>query len=224
MAAQARHVDQKVIWVWMAPTLIALITIWFLGSLIYLFLPSDFLIFGLHKMLFPFVSFLAIMILIALPIYAWTRITYDRFTYELSDNDLVVREGVLTRKSSAIPYEKIQDISSERTVFERVLGLATVEIETAGVHHSRSDITIPGIVDKDALISEILSIVELKKVKSAPEPGKPTSEQLLSDILKELKTLSSKIDTFKPKPETKRENGPGVEAFRAEAFKSFRKK
>lgn len=224
MSGGARHVDQKVVWVWMAPTIIALLTTWLLSSLISLFLPPDFLILGLHKTVFPFVFLLAIAIFSVRPIYGWNYLAFDRFTYELTESDLVVREGVMTRKSSVIPYEKIQDISSERTVFERMLGLATVEIETAGVHHSRSDIVIPGIVDKDDLIAELLSIVELKKSKIKQEEGKPTPEQLLAEILKELKTLSSKIDTLKPKPESKRETLPGADAFRPDAFKSFRKK
>jgi len=196
MASKARHVDGKVIFVWMAPTLVGLLTLWLIGSLIYIILPQDFQLFNLSKLAFPLAFFAAILIFAVAPLYFWMRLTYENFTYELMENDLVVREGVLTRKSSVIPYAKIQDISSERTLFERTLGLATVEIETAGVHHSRSDVVIPGVANKDELISEILAIVESKKQKAASEPDMPTQEQLLAGILKELKTLSSKFDTL----------------------------
>jgi len=216
----ARHVDRKVIWVWMAPTAIALFIIWLLCSLAYLFMPADVTILGLHKMVFPMALFFLIAAAAGIPLYAWFYLTYDRLTFELAENDLVLREGVLTRKSTVIPYEKIEDLSSERTLFERMLGLATIEVETAGRSHPGSEMVIPGISNKDELISELLMIVNAKKAKAPSEPGKPSSEQLLADILKELKTLSSKFDTFVSKAGGQREAGISG----ADAFKNFRRK
>lgn len=63
---------------------------------------------------------------------------YARRRYEalgwLSDgHDLLVRKGVFTETVAIVPIHKIQDVAISETYFQRRLGIATVEIDTAGV-------------------------------------------------------------------------------------------
>lgn len=46
---------------------------------------------------------------------------------------LMVRKGVLSRRLSIVPIRKVQDVEIVETFFQRRLGLATVEVDTAGV-------------------------------------------------------------------------------------------
>jgi len=130
-----------------------------------------------------------------LAVYWWLHMHYLNFTYEIGDKELIVREGVLTRKTTVIPFGRIQDITSERTLAERMLGLATIEIETAGSSKLASSMMIPGIANKDALISEIMGMVQ--KIRSTngtdAEVHHVSSEKLLAEILHEIRGLSAKF-------------------------------
>ena len=159
---EARHLDPKVKLLWMLPTAATLAAFVFIGLAISVLVPGEFSIIGISKGDAPIFIIVAAVLLCA-PVYFWIELTYSNFTYELRQSDIVVREGVFTRKTTVIPYVTIQDISSERTVLERALGLATLEIETAGSSRIASETLIPGISNKDSLIAEIMRRVQSAK-------------------------------------------------------------
>ncbi|MFB6176102.1 MAG: PH domain-containing protein, partial [Halobaculum sp.] len=57
---------------------------------------------------------------------------YYRFTYELTNDELVVASGVIGRQKREIPLDRIQNVDVRRPAVKRVLGLAVVTFETAG--------------------------------------------------------------------------------------------
>lgn len=57
---------------------------------------------------------------------------YRRFEYELTEDTLDVVSGVVSRRDREIPYRRIQNVDISRSVVQRLLGLAAVDLETAG--------------------------------------------------------------------------------------------
>jgi putative membrane protein len=57
---------------------------------------------------------------------------YYRFTYEATPDTFDVTSGVFSRRSREIPYRRIQNVDISQGVFQRILGLAVVSVETAG--------------------------------------------------------------------------------------------
>jgi len=57
---------------------------------------------------------------------------YYRFSYELSEEELLVTSGVVGRQRREIPLERIQNVDVSRPALKRALGLAVVRFETAG--------------------------------------------------------------------------------------------
>ncbi|VVB98674.1 Bacterial PH domain protein [uncultured archaeon] len=197
--AEARHLDKRVTMAWLFPTALAIAAIWLVASVAYLILPPDGGMFGIPKVLFPILLLLALALLGALPMYLWIQLVHNSFTYEVGESEIIIREGVITRKTTVIPYSKIQDITSERTFIERMLGIATIEIETAGSSRIASEIKVPGIANKDELISEIMLMVDRNKGRAEEKQGKDAaaaSELLMGEVLKELKLITSKLDAL----------------------------
>ncbi|NIM00424.1 MAG: PH domain-containing protein [Acidobacteria bacterium] len=58
-------------------------------------------------------------------------VKYAFYRYRLGDDEMMVREGVLTRNERHIPYARIQNINLVQNPFHRALGVAEVHIETA---------------------------------------------------------------------------------------------
>ncbi len=57
---------------------------------------------------------------------------YYRFSYELSEEELLVTSGVVGRQRREIPLERVQNVDVSRPALKRALGLAVVRFETAG--------------------------------------------------------------------------------------------
>lgn len=59
-------------------------------------------------------------------------IAWSRARYGMMDEALVVRSGLIRRRTWVIPYDKLQTLSVTRGPLQRLLGLATLAIDTAG--------------------------------------------------------------------------------------------
>ena len=57
---------------------------------------------------------------------------YQRFEYELTDDTLDISSGVISRREREIPYRRIQNVDVSQSVLQRAIGVAAVDLETAG--------------------------------------------------------------------------------------------
>ena len=68
-----------------------------------------------------------------------------RLAYQVREHDLSLRRGVIRHVVETIPYSRVQHVNVGRGLLERWLGLATLEISSAG-----PDISVPGLAVADA--------------------------------------------------------------------------
>ena len=75
------------------------------------------------------VAILAVMLWLIVPVLRW-RTT----TYELTTRRLRVRSGIATRRGRDIPLARINDVSFEKGLLDRLLGSGRLVVESAGEH------------------------------------------------------------------------------------------
>jgi uncharacterized membrane protein YdbT with pleckstrin-like domain len=75
------------------------------------------------------VAVLVLMVLLIVPLLRW-RTT----TYELTTKRLRTRYGIVTRRGRDIPLTRINDVSFEKGVLDRLLGAGRLVVESAGEH------------------------------------------------------------------------------------------
>lgn len=75
------------------------------------------------------VAILAVMLWLIAPVLRW-RTT----TYELTTRRLRVRSGIVTRRGRDIPLARINDVSFEKGLLDRLLGSGRLVVESAGEH------------------------------------------------------------------------------------------
>ena len=63
------------------------------------------------------------------------------------DDDLLVRRGVLVRRTSVVPYGRMQYVDVTAGPLDRRLGLATVTLHTAA---AATDASVPGLLADEA--------------------------------------------------------------------------
>lgn len=79
-------------------------------------------------MLFGF-FYIVLSILIA-EIYA--RMSYNRWFYDFTKDGIKFERGIIWKRYSNVPYERIQNVDVRRGILARMLGYSSVMIQTAG--------------------------------------------------------------------------------------------
>jgi hypothetical protein len=74
-------------------------------------------------------------------VFAFLR--YRRWGFELQEDALFIRRGVVTHVQTIVPFVRVQHVDTQRGPLERALGLSSVVVYTAGSR--QADVTIPGL-------------------------------------------------------------------------------
>jgi membrane protein YdbS with pleckstrin-like domain len=74
---------------------------------------------------------------------ALALLRYRLWGYEVRDDSLYLERGVFTRVRTVVPFVRIQHVDSARGPIERMLGLASTVVYTAGSRGA--DVQIPGL-------------------------------------------------------------------------------
>ena len=109
-------------------------------------------------------------------------------TWELADEGLVVRWGLLNRRRLTVPYEHIHTVSMNSTLFERVFGLVTLDLDTGAAATEGDASKISGLREgeAEALRSELFrrkraaAPADEKNPEAPDSPDVPEAERPLA--------------------------------------------
>jgi len=73
--------------------------------------------------------------------------------YLVSTQRLYIRRGMLSKRVQQTRIDRVQNVNTEQSVFERVLRIGTVDFDTAG--SDDSEFRFAGIADPDAVIAVV---------------------------------------------------------------------
>jgi len=140
--------------------------------------------------------FIVAMLLWILPTLALLVPYYRSIHYTLSEDELVVRQGIITKSEKMIPYSKITNVELKRGPFDRLLGIGTLQVHTAGYsQQTNAEAVLGGIADWDAVRREVMARVHAHReereapsvVAGGPLPGDAAA--LLAAQLDELRAI-----------------------------------
>jgi membrane protein YdbS with pleckstrin-like domain len=85
------------------------------------------------------------------------------YGYQLRDDDLLFRRGLLNQRFVAIPYGRMQLIDINRGPVSRALGLSELKFVTAA---AATNVTIPGLPEQEAeaLRDRLVALAETRRV------------------------------------------------------------
>jgi uncharacterized membrane protein YdbT with pleckstrin-like domain len=84
---------------------------------------------AVERLVVAAVAILALMLWLMVPVLRW-RTTL----YELTTRRLRMRDGIVTRHGRDIPLARINDVSFEKGLLDRLLGSGRLVVESAGEH------------------------------------------------------------------------------------------
>lgn len=140
------------------------IAIFLLAFVIYIFNP------GLGPIAF-LVSIIALITVVIGVIISWFK--YINCTFILGEHALIIKRGILSKKSASIPYRQIQNVGIEQSLSYRLLGVSKLVILTAGHDDNDTVGDAEGVFDViDALTAkklreDILRRTNVQQVETA---------------------------------------------------------
>lgn len=125
---------------------------------------------------------------------------YKSLEYELTPEEVVVRKGFIFQRMHTLPLRALTNITIYRGIADRLLGLGTLKVHTAGYSGTSSaEVTIPGLVDYQEIHDQIVSMTKKLRpmtpkasIEEEEEEGSVfKDEQMLQAIFKELKEIKN---------------------------------
>ena len=133
-----KQIDPRVISLWRIQALLRALLFWAPMAFGVWWIFSDAGLDGLGALL----GGLAMVTAIGVALY-WPALVWRHISYALTDGEVIVRRGVLFRRSTAIPYCRVQHVDTHQGPIEQLFHLAQVHLFTAsGVS---ADAVIPGL-------------------------------------------------------------------------------
>ena len=129
-------------------------------------------------------------------IHLWTK----SLTYIVRNDRVTILSGILTKKEQNIPYRSITDFVLKRGPFDRLLGIGTIQIQTAGQSTTATGYEgcLSGLINYDSihvdLRNKLKSLHPISESNTTSEPIIESDKNVLIQILEELKKIRKNIE------------------------------
>ena len=111
---------------------------------------------------------LVLGLLVALPVFFWAlafHIKRNRTHYILTNQNLTIEVGILSKARTNIPLSKVQDVTVRQSLADRLLGVGSVVVESAGASGRIPEISVDHPVE---ISKRILSEVQARMAADRP--------------------------------------------------------
>jgi uncharacterized membrane protein YdbT with pleckstrin-like domain len=146
---------------------------------------------------FGWVAFLAEAVI------GWTivRLDYELRWYLLSDRAIRIREGIVTVREKTIALANVQNISIRQGPLQRALGIADVEVKTAGGggtsdHQGKKGGSEPmhvayfrGVDNAEQIRDLVREGVRVQKNAGLGDPDEVENDDVIAELLREARAL-----------------------------------
>jgi len=77
--------------------------------------------------------------------------------YVIRNDRITIHKGILTKTQQNIPYRSVTDFALQRTLFDRYLGIGSINIQTAGQSQSPTGYegSLVGLIDYNSLHGQL---------------------------------------------------------------------
>ena len=140
------------------------------------------------------------MLVIVVHYLIWVKMYYGSMWYELHDDEMRWRRGVIFRSTGIVPYNRITNIDIRQGPVMRALGISTVSIQTAGYSGAAiPEIRIEAIEHADELRELIRNLVRSCSAGgdgtgTGKHDPRETASSVHQQMLEELKTIHALLE------------------------------
>lgn len=127
--------------------------------------------------------------------YPIIQLWLKNLEYIILPDRVTIHKGILTKTRQNIPFRSITDFILVRTIFDRILGIGSVKIQTAGQSKTASGYegSLVGLLDYDSILNTLRKTLQslhpTSESVTTAEPMEQSDSKILIQILDELKQI-----------------------------------
>jgi putative membrane protein len=128
--------------------------------------------------------------IIALPaVIMW----FHRLDYLIEQDEITIRKGILTKIEQGIPLRMITDFRLQRTPYDRLLGIGSIQIQTAGQSQAATGYEgkLAGLADWAALHQDLRTRVK----RADPGPDRSGDPDTATILVEEVRAIRRVLET-----------------------------
>lgn len=146
--------------------------------------------------LIPSIAFYAPIIAAVCFVLYWSSRYYKSITYRLTSDEVVVERGVWWRIKSTVPYARVMSVEVVQGPISRRLGIATVDIYTAGYTGVAGGTAGPKSRRAEASLIHISNYSEVREKILSLVRGRPLFgvSGFTADMLSELRRIRELLE------------------------------
>lgn len=137
-----------------------------------------------------------LLMIVALPIM---KLWVNNLSYSIEDDRLTVKKGIISKIEQNIPFIAVTDFMLHRSLYDRILGIASIRIQTAGqsANPAGYEGAFSGLINYETLYSELRN--KLKAATKSSDKNENvfsnfSTPDLLTKILMELTTIREMME------------------------------
>lgn len=124
---------------------------------------------------------------------------YRSLRYEIHDEEVIVYVGIITRSVKHVPFRTVTNLLVSRGPFDRIFGLGTLHIQTAGMSgKTGAEESLVGLANVQEVYEQVGSALRRYRSAMAPtqaeEEALPASGVTLTAILDELRAIRKALE------------------------------
>ena len=132
-------------------------------------------------------------------VYPLSHLWIKNLSYVIREDRVTIHKGILTKTKQNIPYRAVTDFVLHRSLYDRLLGIGSIRVQTAGQSQTGTGYegNLAGLLDYDNLHSDLREKIKVLHPASTgnSQPNKSgTDSEVLEDILSELKKIRRTLD------------------------------
>ncbi len=138
-------------WITLVDTVLLLIAIVAVVGVVIVFVPD----WGIQTIARLVIAGVAVVVAFVFSLVRFLRWFFTR--YELTDQGIVIREGILNRSVRTIPIGRINDASHSQKLIERPLGKGTLVVESGG---ERGQLVLKNLPEVEEWHKQIYTLID----------------------------------------------------------------
>ncbi len=145
----------------------------------------------------PSVITISALLLVMIPVGVWLPVYQRSIEYVIDAESVRSRRGVFWTRTTTVPYHKITNIDITQGPVQRLFGIGTIHVQTAGAGGSQggqAELLLQGIEDLEGLRDQLLA----RAVGTMPDAGaRDASTASDGSVLEELRRIRQILEAHR---------------------------
>ncbi|MFD2909608.1 PH domain-containing protein [Flavobacterium ardleyense] len=109
---------------------------------------------------------LPVIVLVCIASFFYIKLSFSKKGFAFRTHDAIFKSGLISESTTVVPFNRVQHVALHQGFIARNLGLASIELFTAG--GSSSDLEIPGLLLEEAQQIKNMVSQKINPTKQAP--------------------------------------------------------